>query len=643
MSQNLSIFLKCKRKIFPARFSPKSSECHPSSILSHHPTSFKIPFAPKNFSPLLFGKFSFPKQPEILKSARLLITQLILNLTSVNFSHVNLFSLPMIFFLILLSKFSCRPLGFGSCLFHVESIQLPALRQSSTQSPGQELSAYPATRNPGFHINHNQNSPWTLSPPQVPHSHLQLVNLPTSLLQLLLPTNPTLINLFQSHSLSLPTLTPSSKHIHLIYQRIQSHFSHLSPLSFAESDQSPFHNPNLIPPVGPSKSPTPPPCHKCQLKSSRKGERLKRQDFIFLQMALEKPPHLPSRKTYLQSPSSRTFNHTPHQHSRSQRLRPSLLRIQPLQTTTHFNKLHQSVSKSTTSRHLKARTSSNPVNLKNSPARNFPQFWSSCEPAQKPQITNRRLIKNPQESHPWMAVSGLTPGHFYGPHSTRNTTLWSLNCKGSPADISLHSKIYISPKILTRLSHLQPLLSTSSKSRISWNLPERLGNPHLLYIPTVRPFLQKSLNQLKPVYSPSFHLISTRSNISTSPFLSQIQHSALAASCILPQKPHTILMKPGNIVSQSFPTLENPVTSPELSKLFSISNNHLAAVPCQEPRTGFLSSTHFGLCLPPPRFHGNSTKKGLISPDMKPFKISVLSSLKLKPTLSPGNNGGPKK
>ena len=107
MSQNLSTFLKCKNQIFPARFRPKSSEYHPPFIPIHHPTSFILPFKPKNFSPLLFGKFSFPKQPEILKSERSSVGshQLTLYFKLLKTARLFIWASQLIFILLIFSSF----------------------------------------------------------------------------------------------------------------------------------------------------------------------------------------------------------------------------------------------------------------------------------------------------------------------------------------------------------------------------------------------------------------------------------------------------------------------------------------------------------------------------------------------------------
>ena len=93
----------------------------------------------------------------------------------------------------------------------------------------------------------------------------------------------------------------------------------------------------------------------------------------------------------------------------------------------------------------------------------------------------------------------------------------------------------------------------------------------------------------------------------------QTQHSTLVASCNSSNKPYIVSTNSEQIVSQSLPTLDNPEISSELYKLFSTSNNHPVYVPCQEPRKGFPSFTHFGPCLTTSQFQGISTKKGLIS------------------------------
>jgi len=105
------------------------------------------------------------------------------------------------------------------------------------------------------------------------------------------------------------------------------------------------------------------------------------------------------------------------------------------------------------------------------------------------------------------------------------------------------------------------------------------------------------------------------------------QHSTLVASCYSSDKTYIISTNSEQIASQSLPTLENPAISSELYKLFSISNNHPVSVPCQEPCTGFLSSTHFGLCLNTTQFRGFSPQKEPLSTHIPQDVPSLPSAL----------------
>jgi len=589
LSQIFYSYLKCKNKIFPAQSHPKLSEIHPSFTFPPQPTSFILPLlAPTIQSPSLW-KILFSDRPNILKTVRLLIglSQLTLKLLLDYFSPR--ISLPRTF------HYFCGGIHFI----------LPTTKILPT---GRPLSWYTKLiLHPNFLSRFLKTvliislllriyQPWW-----IPHYPLQHLPSPTltgfnlislgcftssnhfnsSTLSSLTSFNPSRFPQFIS---SASSIGASSNSFRLLPFAIPPHHSFLGLHSI-------LRKPLLV--------------HLTQILPSASSKGI----------SLELHTHLPIFPTISYLPQPKLLNYLFPQVKTAKKdlIRQKLhyiknkIQLSPLLPNSSHRCLSLRSIKIPSSRQSRYHRTLIP-----GLSQNMKEYISN--PLEFTSLPFRTSVKSHRISmrsfqSTLVAFSGL-PNKAY-----TISNFFELN--PSTSKMFTYSP-FISSWVFTPALNFIPDSQQSCLETFhhSWLL---VGSSNICGIPSVLllfrfwnpdsldpsvPFLYQSLN-LKPkilqgsMWLPDPAWIPLISKFLTSISHPQTQRLVLDASCILPRKSSTILMQRNNFPSHSFPTLVNPAISSKWSKLFSLSNNRPVSAPCQEPRTGFPRSTHFGLCFTP--------------------------------------------